>query len=115
MRMSRQGSFAGPGTLEVLAQCLSDYYHVTMVTKKPSEGPAAAAMPAAEFKAKCLRVMDQVALRRRPVVVTKRGKPIVRIVPVDEDPEPLFGCLAGRFQIIGDIESPVLPVWDVLE
>jgi prevent-host-death family protein len=67
-------------------------------------------MAAAEFKAKCLQVMDEVARRKQPLTVTKRGKPVVRIVPIeDEGPRSVFGRLAGRFEIVGDIEEPVLP------
>jgi prevent-host-death family protein len=76
---------------------------MTMVTKKNQ-------MAAAEFKAKCLQVMDEVAKRRQPIIVTKRGKPVVRIVPLEQDePSSIFGCLAGHFEILGDIEAPILP------
>jgi prevent-host-death family protein len=64
---------------------------------------------AAQFKAKCLQVMDEVAKGGKPVIVTKRGKPMVKIVPVDApDDAELFGCLADRFEIVGDIEAPAL-------
>jgi prevent-host-death family protein len=72
-------------------------------------------MAAGEFKAKCLQVMDQVARRKQPVVVTKRGKPVVKIVPIEDDvPRSILGSLAGRFEITGDVESPVLPasLWE---
>ena len=73
-------------------------------------------MPAAEFKAKCLRVMDQVAKTRQPLTVTKRGKAVVRIVPVEDESTDIFGCLSQRFEIHGDVESPILPaeVWSGL-
>lgn len=80
---------------------------MTMVAKKQ--------MAAGEFKAKCLQVMDQVAKRRQPVIVTKRGKPVVQIVPIDEPSAPsIFGALADRYEIVGDVESPVLPaaLWE---
>jgi prevent-host-death family protein len=65
---------------------------------------------AGEFKARCLQIMDRVAQGKQPVVVTKRGKPMVRIVPVEEgDRDAVFGCLADRFQVAGDVEAPVLP------
>jgi len=73
---------------------------------------------AAEFKAKCLQVMDQVAKGKRPMTVTKRGKPMVRIVPIDEpEQDAVFGCLADQFEIVGDIEEPVLParLWSGLK
>jgi len=73
---------------------------------------------AAEFKAKCLQVMDQVAKGGRAVVVTKRGKPLVRIVPVEEPKEAdIFGCLADRYEIVGDIEVSPFPahLWEGLK
>jgi prevent-host-death family protein len=91
----------------------SDHYDMTMVTKGNPPNQVAAA----EFKAKCLQVMDQVAKSKRPVIVTKRGKPMVRIVPVDEPmDDDVFGCLAEKFEIIGDIEEPALParLWSKL-
>ena len=62
---------------------------------------------AAEFKAKCLRLMDEVAKHRIPLVITKRGKPIAKLVPVDDQPIDPFGCMAGTVKILGDIISPI--------
>ena len=62
---------------------------------------------AAEFKAKCLRLMDEVAKDRTPLVITKRGKPVAKLVPVDDQPIEPFGCMAGTVKILGDIVSPV--------
>lgn len=51
---------------------------------------------AAEFKAKCLKLMDEVAKTRKPIIITKRGKPVAKLVPADPEPrKPLFGCMAG--------------------
>ncbi len=66
-------------------------------------------MAAGEFKARCLRVMEQVRKTREPVVITKRGKPVAKLVPADKIPDDVFGCLRGVFKIVGDIESPVVP------
>ena len=41
---------------------------------------------AAEFKAKCLKLMDEIARTRKPIVITKRGKPVARIVPAGQLP-----------------------------
>ena len=84
---------------------------MTMVSKNDE-------MAAGEFKARCLQVMDEVARRRRPLVVTKRGKPVVKIVPVDaESAASIFGRLADRYELVGDIEAPVLPIerWSALK
>jgi len=62
-------------------------------------------MPAGEFKAKCLRVMEDVRKYRTPVVITKKGKPVAKLVPADEPPKSIFGCMADEVQIIGDIEK----------
>lgn len=72
-----------------------------------------AEMGAGEFKARCLSVLDEVAETRTEVVVTKRGKPVARVVPVDDVAAPeLFGALAGRIRIVGDVISPVEDDWD---
>ena len=72
-------------------------------------------MPAAEFKASCLAVMDSVQATGEPVVVTKRGVPVVKLVPAGGKGD-IFGFMAGEFRIVGDIESPLVPLdhWDVL-
>jgi prevent-host-death family protein len=62
---------------------------------------------AAEFKTNCLRLMDQVAQRRVPIIITKRGKPVAKLVPLDEEPIDLFGYMAGTIKICGDIVSPI--------
>jgi prevent-host-death family protein len=65
-------------------------------------------MRAGEFKARCLKVMDQVRATRQPVVITKRGRPVAKLVPVDTRGHDIFGCLKGVVEIVGDIESPLV-------
>ena len=45
-------------------------------------------VPATEFKANCLRLMDEVAKQRRPIVITKRGKPVAKLVPIPAEDRP---------------------------
>jgi len=73
-------------------------------------------MPAGLFKARCLRVMDEVRSTREPVVITKKGHPVAKLVPADGQPENVFGCLKGEVEIVGDIVSPAVPLedWEVL-
>ncbi len=58
-------------------------------------------MAAGEFKAKCLAVMDEVAATGEPVLITKRGKPVVRVATLEEsgkregEEDSLFGFLRG--------------------
>jgi len=66
------------------------------------------AIAATEFKTHCLKIMDEVRDRRRSIVITKRGVPVAKLVPVGEAPRDVFGCLAGAIEIVGDIESPVV-------
>ncbi|HET6923744.1 MAG TPA: type II toxin-antitoxin system prevent-host-death family antitoxin [Anaeromyxobacteraceae bacterium] len=63
-------------------------------------------MSAAKFKTHCLRVMEEVRRRREPVVVTKKGVPVAKLVPADDSPPAGLGALEGRIQIVGDILSP---------
>ena len=65
-------------------------------------------MRAGEFKARCLKVMDQVRATREPVTITKRGRPVAKLVPVDTRGDDIFGCLKGVMEIVGDIESPAV-------
>lgn len=71
---------------------------------------------AAEFKAKCLELMDRVAEGHEEIVITKRGKPIAKLVPVGDKPlRPLFGYMAGTIEIVGDIVSPLDVKWEADE
>lgn len=68
---------------------------------------------AGQFKATCLQVMDTVKRTRQPVVITKRGKAVAKLVPIDElSPQPLFGLLKDSVSIHGDIVAPTGEVWD---
>jgi prevent-host-death family protein len=69
-------------------------------------------MGASEFKARCLRVMEEVRTRRESVLITKNGRPVARIVPAEKPREDIFGCLKGIVRITGDIEAPVVPASD---
>lgn len=72
-------------------------------------------MPAGEFKTHCLRVMEEVRKRREPVLITKKGVAVAKLVPVDAPAESIFGCLEGEIEVVGDIVSPIAPPddWDV--
>ena len=66
-------------------------------------------IPAGEFKAKCLKLMDDVAVTGEELVITKRGKPVARLVPAMEEHPPLFGSMRGTVKILGDI---IEPIWE---
>jgi len=67
---------------------------------------------ASEFKARCLHVMKQVNATGEQVVVTKRGSPLVRVVPIKDESDELFGFMAAEVAVVGDVESPVVPLKD---
>jgi prevent-host-death family protein len=70
-------------------------------------------MAAGVFKAHCLTVMKEVQATGEPVVVTKRGTPVVKVVPVTPEKKDIFGFMTGKVKIVGDIESPIPVEWDV--
>jgi len=66
---------------------------------------------ASEFKAKCLKLIDEVAERGEALVITKRGKPVVRVEPERvHKPKSLFGCLKGQIEIVDPNDD--LEMWD---
>jgi prevent-host-death family protein len=67
-------------------------------------------IPAGAFKARCLAIMDEVQAKRQAVVITKRGKPVAKLVPVGQEKDDIFGFFKGKgsIEIKGDIVSPVL-------
>ena len=71
---------------------------------------------AGKFKAQCLRIMDEVRSTREPVLITKRGQPLAKLVPAEKTYDDFIGRLEGEIKIVGDIESPVVPLedWDAL-
>jgi prevent-host-death family protein len=67
-------------------------------------------MPAGVFKTKCLSVMDEVQARRETIIITKHGKPVAKLVPVDTCVDEIFGFFQGKGSITGDVISPALSV-----
>ncbi len=65
-------------------------------------------IPAGKFKAQCLAIMDEVQSKRQAVVITKRGKPVATLVPVEQEKDDIFGFLKGKgkIEIKGDIIAP---------
>lgn len=81
------------------------YRQATMIT-----------IQASEFKAKCLALMDQVALSGEPMVITKNGKPVVQLNPYRPPrASSLIGLHKGQGEILGDIISPIDADWDALQ
>jgi prevent-host-death family protein len=70
-----------------------------------------ASVGAGDFKARCLKRLDGVAETREPLIITKHGKPVAKLVPMPLDTE-LFGALAGSVRQEGDIVSPLNEEWE---
>jgi prevent-host-death family protein len=64
---------------------------------------------AAEFKARCLRLLEE--LGPEGLVVTKRGRPVARVVPFEPTLAAFDGVLAGRVEVLGDVLSTGL-AWE---
>jgi len=65
-------------------------------------------IPAGTFKAQCLAIMDEVQKKRQAVVITKRGKPVAKLVPVENAKDDIFGFYKGKIAILGDVVAPAL-------
>jgi prevent-host-death family protein len=65
-------------------------------------------IPAGAFKARCLAIMDEVQAKRQAVIITKRGKPVAKLVPIEKEKDDIFGFMKGKgtIEIKGDIVSP---------
>jgi len=63
-----------------------------------------------KFKATCLSLLDRVQKTGEPLLITKRGKPVAQVLPPpppEQPQESRFGCMAGTFEILGDIVEPL--------
>lgn len=65
---------------------------------------------ASQFKTRCMAVIEKVQKKRQTVIITKRGKPIAKLVPVQQPKGDIFGFMKGKgtVEIKGDIVSPAL-------
>lgn len=69
---------------------------------------------AGEFKAKCLKLLDQVAEKRETLVITKHGKPVAQVMPVPAK-KNIIGAMRGSVLWEGDIISPVDVEWEAMK
>ena len=72
---------------------------------------ASRTIKASEFKAACLKLIDEVADTNVEIIITKNGKPVAKLTPYRERPKTLFGIDRGKIQILGDIVSPMPAEW----
>jgi prevent-host-death family protein len=72
-------------------------------------------IPAGEFKAKCLKLLDEVAETRATLVITKHGKPVAQVVPISAKHVNIVGSMKGSVTILDDIISPIDVEWDAMK
>ena len=77
-----------------------------------SNPAAARTIKASEFKAKCLKLMDEVAESGEEIIITKNGKPVAKLTPCREHRKSLLGVHRGLIQIHGDIIEPIDVQWE---
>lgn len=70
---------------------------------------------AGEFKARCLKLLDEVATTRKEIVITKRGRPVARVVPMDQGQPKVIGRMKGTVRILGDIVNSLGERWEADE
>jgi prevent-host-death family protein len=68
-------------------------------------------IPAAIFKAECLKLMDDVARTGRSVVITKHGRPVAQLAPIPAQTRSLFGYMKHTFKIQGEVVAPIEEAW----
>lgn len=69
-------------------------------------------IPAGVFKAQCLMVMDEVDKKHLSFIITKRGRPVAKLVPIKTEKEKLFGKLKKVTRVKGNIVESIGEEWD---
>lgn len=75
-------------------------------------------IPAGEFKAKCLHIMDIVNSSQQTIIITKYGKPVAKLVPIEtykNKKQRLFGKLTGSIQTNVDLTQSIEELWSADE
>jgi prevent-host-death family protein len=67
---------------------------------------------AGQFKAQCLQLMDRVKLTHEEIVITKHGRPVAKLVPIEEQGSSFIGYMKGSVVVNGDIIAPVDEDWE---
>ena len=70
---------------------------------------------AAEFRSNCFKIIDDVTQTHKEVIITKRGKPVAKLVHYGKDKrtDPLLGAMAGLGETIGDLTEPLDEPWEL--
>ena len=69
-------------------------------------------IPAGKFKAQCLALLDEVAQTNESLIITKHGKPVAKLVPLDSEKDDTDAQLRHLATFVGDILSPIDDEWE---
>ncbi len=69
-------------------------------------------IPAGQFKTHCLSLLDQVAITREPLIVTKRGNPVAQLLPVSQEASEAHNPLKNSIVFEKDLLSPIEVQWE---
>lgn len=86
---------------------------VRRTSERARDDDTAVSVPAAQFKAQCLSLLERVRQSRRPIIVTKHGQPVVKVVPLRTERRSIVGYSKGTLKILGDIVASTGVRWDV--
>ena len=98
--------------------------HVAASNERPNQAPVSTAashngnrtVPVAKAKAHLLKLLSEVDQQGTEVVITKRGRPVARLIPYSSDSATdIVGCMKGTFTITGDIVGSEADVWEAME
>ena len=67
---------------------------------------------AGKFKAQCLALINHVAQSHETIIITKHGKPMAKVVPVDKKKDTRKKDLKNVATYIGDLVSPIEEAWE---
>jgi prevent-host-death family protein len=67
---------------------------------------------AAQFKARCLTLMDDVSSTRETIMITKRGKPVAKLMPAGKEQQEFIGRLKGVIEIVGELDADPPEAWE---
>jgi prevent-host-death family protein len=67
---------------------------------------------AAQFKARCLTLMDDVSSTRETIMITKRGTPVAKLMPAGKEQQEFIGRLKGVIEIVGELDADPPEAWE---
>lgn len=87
-----------------------------MKETRPDYANDSITVSATEFKARCLELIEQIQQTRREITVTRYGKPVARLMPIDAEKPSAWGWMSDQGDVVmGDLISPIDVEWEANE